>query len=451
MTDQPDFILKDPVTHHETDLHDFIWMAGTGEGVLARISVENLFERDHNTYGEVTVWWFWDRPADSSPIVGPTRTNLSSVHHSGWKSLVKACEERVDNVSWNAAFQDVVYKTLQHYREGDAPTALGIELDRIEFGPPYILKPFISSSGTTVMYGQGGLSKSLVALAMSLSVATGLPIMGQEPTVTGPVIFFDYEDDPTVHQQRLLAMCRAIGIDPNGLPLHHMSLVSKVSSSKSAMKRRIVETGAVLAVLDSIGMARGGDAFGPDETIRLFRTFRGFGVPVLAIDHIAKATKGEQAKMVTKGQEVDAYGSAYTMNAARLAFWMRPIAHELDTIKLEMRNTKANHVRRVDPCGFVIEYENQEDIPYRIHIRKVEAFGDEVELLPKAIIMENLLKRRGPMSVEAIAEEFGWPRNRVDTILSRDRKAETATFKRVGSQRPMLVGLSNAQEEEDEE
>ncbi len=448
MTDQPDWVLGEPSAHHEADLHEYIWKTTTNE-VLARVVIENIYEKDHATHAEVTVWWLLDRPADSRPIVGPARTNLTSAHHSGWKSLVKACEEAVGNVAWGPGFQAIVNETLRHYREGDAPTALGAGLNAMEFGPPYILKPYIAASGTTVHYGQGGLSKSLMALAMSISVATGLPLFGNEPATSGPVIFFDYEDDPLVHQQRLAAICRVIGVDPEDVPIHHMALTSKVSNSKTAMKRRILETGAVMGVLDSIGMARGGDAFGPDETIRLFRTFRGFGIPVLAIDHIAKATKGEQAKAAGRGQEIDAYGSTYTMNAARLAFWMRPVAHDNDTIKLEMRNTKANHVRRVKPTGFIIKYENQEDIPHRITIEEVGAFGEEMELLPKAMIVENLILRRGPMTIEAIAGEFEWSRNTVDLILSRDRKQGVQTFRRVGNARPYRIGLTAQTYEEE--
>ena len=247
---------------------------------------------------------------------------------------------------------------------------LGSDIDRL-FDEPFILNPYIASAGTTVLYGEGGLSKSLVALGMAISVSTGVPIFGNEPAKVGPVMYFDYEDDDAMHDARLMAMCRALGIPSTKTEVYHYSLSSKVTGAKREMGRRVRETKSVLGIVDSVGMARGGSAVQAEDTIRLFRALREIGIPFLAIDHVSKESKK------AKSGSPDAYGSIYTMNSARLAWHLQgQVTSDKDTISMLATNTKANHTRRQQNRIIEVRYDNDvRGVPQRIYIETSDDFG----------------------------------------------------------------------------
>lgn len=290
-----------------------------------------------------------DKP---SSIIPPSRTNLMNASKSGtgWKGLVATLSDMASDIRWDDAVSLGVSKTIEHYRNGEREQVLATTIDDPQH--PYLLEPFIASSGVSVFYGEGGTGKSIIALAMAVSIASGVPLFGVKPYREGPVIYFDYEDDPLVHEERLSAVLSAANIKLLH-PIYHRSLVAKVSQSQSSMRRSISDRGAVLAVLDSIGMGRGGSAINAEDTIRLFRALRSLGVPTLAIDHVNKEDKKEREISTP-------YGSIFTVNSARL-LWGAVVAGSSSSLEKHIRlvNTKSNRTPIHKPMGLGISYTNE--------------------------------------------------------------------------------------------
>lgn len=438
-----DFTLGEPEALHQNDFHSYVWLnaAEKKPEPIARITVESLSEKSGALHGEIQVWWMFENP-DSRPIAGPAVVNLQSAGATaGWRGIARNCEDSVAGVNWMQAMQRVISDTIEAHRAGSPSVQLGTG-DLGDYAP-HILAPWISSSGTSIMYGQGGLSKSLILLAQMLVVSTGTPIFGVEPEVTGPCVYFDYEDDDAIHNLRLQAICKPLGINPKDVPIFHKPLISKVASSIPVMRRTLLDRKAVLAGLDSIGMGRGGDAFGPDETVRMFRSLKSLGVPFMAVDHIAKMEKKQQAAIAAKGEVVDAYGSAYTMNSTRLAWWLRPVTDESDVIKIQARNTKANHVRRHKPIGIVIRYENNaKGVPEQIHVNlSDEWWAEEVTTVDADQRMVNWLLANGQGSYDDIATGLGLSEPTLRKVVSRDNKRDKQWFHVTGT-KPKMIRLN---------
>ena len=344
--------MADILERLDKDSHGFDFHIYRFKAVLTMATFEIAFERVHDY--ERGIWCEASVKTELDDttlmVVPPSRINLLSVNRSsGWRSLLDACKAFAHEVDWETAINPLIGETISIHRSVDTDNDLDLVDDEVI--DPYLLKPFIASSGVSVLYGEGGLGKSLLALGMALSVSTGQPLFGEFPKVIGPVIYTDYEDDSSVHAARLRALRKGMKVE-KGYPIHHVSLVSKVANAQAELRRKVEQRDAVMVILDSIGMGRGGDATGAEDTIRLFRALRSLGVPVLAVDHVTKDDK-------RSGKTDTPYGSVYTINSARLLWAGRLASQPNDPEKLiNLENTKANHTMIHRPMALRVNYNN---------------------------------------------------------------------------------------------
>lgn len=341
--------------HLQGESSGYDWWQGKYDIIEDAVSMRLVFERmadgDNGAiWCEARAWI--TNEGEERGLMPPSRVNLmNSTRGSGWMGIVDILENQTNEVAWNDLISDAVSSAIEVYRTGNVEQPLVPNIDKQ--GHPFLLPPFVASTGVSVFFGEGGTGKSLLALGMAVAVASGYPVYGRVPRQTGPVVYFDYEDDPEVHQERLAALLKGINVELTH-PIYHRSLVAKVSQSQASMRRSVSDTGAVMAVLDSIGMGRGGNANGAEDTVRLFRALRSLEVPVLAVDHVTKEDK-------RSGSTISPYGSVYTINSARL-LWGAVAAESLGSEEekyLNLMNTKANRTSLHPKLGVRIRYHNR--------------------------------------------------------------------------------------------
>lgn len=440
----------EPLIDRETGTCSYLWVSPEGDPIF-RVTMEDTHEKDNSIYSDITAWWLYEQPLDVRPVSPTSTLKLNSAHTSGWRSVARELSKRIAGVDIEGAMTIAVHEELTHLKTGASSVRLGsMKVDLS--ARPFIVDPFIAATGVTVMYGEGGISKSMLALAFAISVSTGIPIFGKEPYLTGPVVYFDYEDDPSVHAVRSQALCASLGLTPDTLSVHHYPLTAKIATSLREIRHQIRTHGAVLAVVDSIGMGRGGSAVAAEDTIRLFRHLRHFGVPVLAIDHISKEQKGKD--------DPDPYGSIYTKNSARLGWALKKVVAPKNDPNITMvyaQNTKHNHVAKQRSRFIEVAYRNNDyGIPEHIDITVSDDFGLLRESVP---VRDRLILRLSDgewRTYEWLAETLGVAESSVRSAVARDAQADAPMFERKGS-RPeeiRLVLQDHATEdatEEDEE
>lgn len=404
----------------------FDWWSGIFHTTLEDLRIKLIFERLQD--GDNGAIWCEARAlvmaeGEMHTVIPPSRTNLMNATKggSGWKGLAQTLSEMASSVHWDEAMAEGVQHAIEVFRTGERETAL--RTSDIDGGHPFLLEPFIASSGVSVFYGEGGTGKSLIALALAVAIAADYPIFGQYPQQAGPVVYFDYEDDNSVHEERLTAILRSQDIKLKH-PIYHRSLVAKVSQSQASMRRSISERGAVLSILDSIGMGRGGNANTAEDTVRMFRALRSLDVPTLAIDHVNKEDK-------RSGEVISPYGSVYTINSARM-LWGAVAAPNLTTATkkfLNLTNTKANRVAIHDPIGMSIAYQNQRDDTH--HTRWLDKVDFEVfdewwsSKEPEAFDTIKHYMELHPMerySISEMATFIDLPRTTVEKAIQRNSK-----------------------------
>lgn len=340
---------------HEYGIHVYDYKEV--EGVAGfRFRFDRLYDEKDAIWCELSIERLYFGVEDEPRhIFGPERINLLA---GTWRRTIRnELAAQTDEYDWETVLGNAITATVQEHRTTGLDTSYA-EAEPVEGEEhPFLLEPFIANSGVTVLYGEGGVGKSTMAIAMALAVASGQPLWGTFPARSGNVLYVDYEDESMIHFERLDALLAGFEItkDQMEYDIFHVPLVSKLAHAQHDLRRVVMEKEAVLVVLDSIGMARGGDAMGADDTIRMFRALRSIGAPVLALDHVTKQDKRSRTVMTP-------YGSVYTINTARL-LWGALIIEEESTAaerQINMVNTKANRVAIQPRCGFSITYRNDE-------------------------------------------------------------------------------------------
>jgi hypothetical protein len=301
--------------------------------------VRAVLDRFSESRGEIQTELTIDRLDDSGRprlrLYGPAKFNLLGVQVTQARELNEALD-----IDWKGLLLTVRSQSVRQYREGSPLIDLAT-VDITDESPRFLLAPFIDQHGITVLVGDGGTGKSLTALAMALALVTDEPVFGERPQAVGSVVYLDWEADEETHAERLWAICRGLSVSVPGGGIHYQKMLSSLPEAVASLRKKIMDVGASLVIVDSVGMARGGAPESAEETIKLFRAMRSLGVPILAIDHISKESKKSDAG------GSDPIGSVYTRNSARLVWSMEGKQFEGrgDTV-IVFRNSKANFGRK---------------------------------------------------------------------------------------------------------
>ena len=350
----------------QEDFHEHTWKQGDGvSGVIVEFdAIED--EGSGKMFCEAAIWWVLDDPT-ASPLINYERVNLLNRKGTGWGGLVTRMLEFVPEIDWEYEIRTVVNHTISTFRANSSAGGMLTPKDPHEAGSPFLLRPYISSSGVTVIYGPRDSGKSQFCLGLGVVIGTGVPIFGETPEHTGKVLYVDFEDDDEPHALRLWAMAQEIGYEGREEELnniiHHERITGALRDVKRKLRNLVRKGGFKLVIVDSVGLARAGDVSASDVTIKLFKALRFLNVPVVAIDHVKKDTLEALQRQKTRARpdQVQAIGSQFTMSSARLAWFFHPV-ETMDPLKIQanLYNTKHNHVAQQVEHGISIDITNIE-------------------------------------------------------------------------------------------
>lgn len=241
---------------------------------------------------------------------------------------------------WRHLLQQAVYDVIQDYLSGPEPVVLA---EVIPSEATFTLRPLIGSVGATSLTGAGGIGKSLLALAAGCAVADDHDAwIGMKPMRPGPVIQVDWEADADTHAVRVSALAAALG-RPAPSELYYIGAEAPLPIWASALARRVAKLQAALVIIDSVMLARGGEAAAA-ETIAFYLALRQLGCPSLIIDH-------QSREALDKGK-TGAYGSIINDNSARLRWIMRG-----DSQALTLKPAKGNNFGKLPQVHLALQTE----------------------------------------------------------------------------------------------
>ena len=406
-----------PVVTYTEDMHTYDW---ADEGLHA--VVERFQESGDDIRAELTV-------TSSHPTLGG-QLYFGRLLLMGPRSRADvrvALEKRDPNPDWGGMLEQVVTLSLRRYREG-AP-AVDLWTDDLGDAGRYLVRPFLFDDAVNIVYGSGDSGKSLFTLLLAVAVASGAEVAGLVPERTGPVLYLDWEDSPQTHQERLRGLCGSLGVELGAGAVSYRRMDASLTESAREVRKDIARFGASFVIIDSLGMACGGDPSDASGIIRAMLAARSLGVPVLAIHHIGKDVKDKSTP----------YGSVYASNEARMS-WLIESERTGSRLDMVLTNHKANRGARHERQSFRFEF--QEDEQERIQTIVVtpttfaasKAVGDSGQKWRIAKALDG-----GALNVAAIAVATGIPAASIYVQLTRNKEM----FVRVGRDAANLVTWGN--------
>ncbi len=273
-------------------------------------------------------------------------------------TLVKTLAVREPHIDWHNLLEYVSHNSVKVRQEGSPIIDLG------SYKPPeltnrYLIAPILLASESTVLYGDGGGAKSLIALAMAYSVATGEDLLGLDIKAEGNVLYLDWESNDNDHYQRLLALVEG---EESRLPhgcLHYSRQDGAISDIASHVRKKVKEMDIALVVVDSMMAARGGEPSSEEVVSKQFNSLRSLGVPTLCVDHVPKNPENRE-KMI---------GSVAAFNRARSVWYVEKKQTEgADNLIVSLTHKKANDGKIQRKHGWRILFATDgDDNPVVIH------------------------------------------------------------------------------------
>ena len=301
---------------------------------------------------------------------------------------------------------------------GRKPRAVRFSEMKVPGPRRYLLEDLVLASYVTLLHGDGGVAKSLLALALAVAVSGGSERWLGRDVENGPALYLDFELDAEEQARRVHQLCRGAGLaePPDGL-LYMSALGHTAREAFTAALEACSSHGVKLLVLDSLGPALQGDAEASRDVISFFQQamepFGIKGVGVLIIDHQSKLQAGQSYQ--SKG----AFGSVYKNNLARSVVQVEATERGEGTLTLRLRHKKHNFGPLAEPFGATLTFAEDE-----VTLEPVELGAAELaeEATLNATDRVKLALEQGPAYPWEIAEFTGLAVKTVKNALTGLRK-----------------------------
>lgn len=316
------------------------------EGITARL---DHFREDsrYNLSAEITITV--SMPGIITGLVHPqTRLNLTSTRSR--YELVKALRSRVEEVEgfldWSIVVDQTCVKVLEHYRSGEL-------LIKLREKPPeitersFLIRPILLEHQANMIYGPGGSGKSLLALYLATLRSEGISENTLE-VKEGKSLILDYETDAEEQEIRAWGLSKTLGIEEPSNIFYRFSSQPLVAEIEE-IHRLVIEQDITLIIVDSVGLACGGEPEKAGVVTEYFRALRSLRITSLSIDHMVKNEHGKKATP---------FGSVYKSLQVRQSFEVRAAISDDNRLHMALFHDKKNNIAPLPPMGFVIDFED---------------------------------------------------------------------------------------------
>jgi hypothetical protein len=265
-----------------------------------------------------------------------SRLNLAAPRSRA--DLAKVLTTVLPGPLWGPLLDEACQRVALAMRAGVAP----VELRAAPPNPAKWLIPrLVPRNETTVLYGDGGTLKSLLALALAWSALGGRLLAPDWPVPSlRAVIYADWESRREEHEERWWGLSRGVGIEGPGA-LHYVPMHRPIAESIGQLQRVQKDTGAELVILDSLAPACGAEPEGSDAAVQAMTAIRSLPCTRLVVAHVSKAAAESNGP-------AKPFGSVFVANLARSTILARLSESVADEAPAEVTYmlTKANQGRK---------------------------------------------------------------------------------------------------------
>lgn len=364
-----------------------------------------------NVTAEITVEVL-DTPVGEGHIARGRQGLLST-----FRTLIQDCVdfggELISNEDWRIMFKQLSNAVLDKYRMGEP----AINLSQMgEVGKkPFILEPFIYEGNPTVIYGRGGVGKSLFCLYLAVLLQTGTShnrLSGKKMNV----LYLDYEADPDESKYRSNMIAHGLEVDPDSIEIHYRHCSVPFREEADVIQRIVMELEIGCVVIDSAVPAVG-DAISGEAVSQFFNSVRSLStserqVASLIIGHTTKAQEDKNSS--------GPYGAAHWRNGPRTVWHFKADQKRgADTIDVQLIHDKVNLDKLLAPIGFQIEWRQGAIHFLDLDARRHSVFGRQQHLGDR---IEVALEDNSHLAEDALATLLDARTEDIRTELDRDTR-----------------------------
>lgn len=388
--------------------------AGSGYRFLwADEKIEAIISRLHqHKDGRVTAEVLLQLTEGANRHLAQRSLNLQS--DRALKDLRLTLEALYDTGNWQTLIEQLAVRSIERFRQGEPAVDIMTDLDQAPASVSYLLHPLILANRPTMLFGQGGSGKTLVA-ALTLVVAflpwADNPFGWQTNGKQNNVLVLDWENEAEDWRRLTGYLCRGLGLA--NVAFRHRRCVQPCAEDIDAIQRETQENNISLVIIDSVGEAAGGGEGNLSENqaaLQLFRSLRSVAnVSPLLVHHTSKAADNTKTP----------YGSVYFWNMCRSVWEVRgsqePGSNRLD---VGLFHRKANFSRLFSPLSLSFEFEPDGAITvHRGDLTEVTSFREL--LSDKAKITAALREVGTMMTMLELVEASGVKQSTVNQTLYR--------------------------------
>ena len=280
--------------------------------------------------------------------------NFNVLSTSTRTALSNALEKRTPghDMDWFDGLEWLCQHVIISEEQGEIVDEVGLDAPTPQHDR-WCIEPLIMKGRPALLFGPGGVGKSLIALTCGLSVAYGLEIIpGMPPAMKGPILYLDWETTKDVINDRIQNIAAGHKFTPVPKSVYYRRCVRPLANDAEELSALVADKGIVLVIVDSSAYAMGaqgeyGDA--NESILRMHEGLRIIGVTSLLVDHVNKT----DAK--SKGGAATPYGSAYKTNAARVSWEVRKEA-SAEGLRISLYHAKSNDTALLPPIGIALDW-----------------------------------------------------------------------------------------------
>jgi AAA domain len=282
----------------------------------------------------------------------------------------------------------------------------------------YLCQDLVLAAYVTLLHGDGGVAKSLLALALAVAVAGSSQEWLGRRVENGRVLYLDFELDAEEQARRVHQLCYGAGLENPPEDLLYMSAVGYTPREAFEAAREACEQYNVeFLIVDSYGVALHGDAEHARDVIGFHQEYleplRALGIAVLVIDHQSRLQAGQSY------QQKGAFGSVYKANLARSVIQVEATERGEGTLTVRLRQKKHNFGPLAEPFSVKLTFSDESVTLEAVELKASELAEEATLTAPERV---KLALEDGPAYPWEIAETTGVQLKTVKNVLTGLRK-----------------------------
>jgi hypothetical protein len=317
--------------------------------------------------------------------------------------------------------ENLVSRRPNLYRDGTRDTKPEVvRLAEVERPAPrrYLCQDLVLAAYVTLLHGDGGVAKSLLALALAVAVAGNSREWLGRRIENGRVLYLDFELDAEEQARRVHQLCDGAGHKIPPKDLLYMSAVGHTTREAFEAAREACNEHAVeLLIVDSYGVALHGDAEHARDVIGFHQEYleplRALGTAVLVIDHQSRLQAGQSY------QQKGAFDSVYKGNLARSVIQVEATERGEGTLTVRLRQKKHNFGPLAEPFSVRLTFSDETVTLEAVELKASELAEETTLTAPERV---RLALEDGPAYPWEISEITGIPLKTVKNVLTGLRK-----------------------------